>query len=118
MDGLTSLTFDRYKVDVRAVTRGIPQFLSQLKNAPILVEEYLRERPFDPLGMSDTTFRPSEEQLARLAKSYKPGPGRRAGRNDHRPGHLSAGGRNRQPMPAGGLFSTAADVAKFCRMMS
>jgi CubicO group peptidase (beta-lactamase class C family) len=26
-------------------------------------------------------------------------------------------GRNRQPMPAGGLFSTAADIAKFCRMM-
>ena len=25
--------------------------------------------------------------------------------------------RKRQPMPAGGLFSTAADLARFCRMI-
>lgn len=35
-------------------------------------EEFLQKRLFDPLGMKDTTFWPSEEQLRRLAKSYKP----------------------------------------------
>ena len=31
-------------------------------------EDFMQERFFDPLGMKDTTFWPSEEQLARLAK--------------------------------------------------
>ena len=35
-------------------------------------EEFLEKRLFEPLGMKDTTFWPDEEQLARLAKSYKP----------------------------------------------
>ena len=30
------------------------------------------KRLFEPLGMKDTTFWPNEEQLERLAKSYKP----------------------------------------------
>jgi CubicO group peptidase (beta-lactamase class C family) len=81
-------------------------------------EDYLQQRLFDPLGMSDTTFWPSKEQLARLAKSYKPGPGRK-GLEETTIGQLTypLDSRNRQPMPAGGLFSTAADIAKFCRMM-
>jgi CubicO group peptidase (beta-lactamase class C family) len=81
-------------------------------------EDYLQQRLFDPLGMSDTTFWPSKEQLARLAKSYKPGLGRK-GLEEMTIGQLTypLDSRNRQPMPAGGLFSTAADLAKFCRMM-
>ena len=35
-------------------------------------ETFLQKRLFDPLGMKDTTFWPSEEQVKRLAKSYKP----------------------------------------------
>src|SRR5207248_4689217 len=35
-------------------------------------EDFLQKRLFDPLGMKDTTFWPNEEQLTRLAKSYKP----------------------------------------------
>ena len=35
-------------------------------------ESFLDERLFGPLGMKDTTFWPRGEQLARLAKSYKP----------------------------------------------
>ena len=35
-------------------------------------EEFLDKRLFGPLGMKDTTFWPNEEQLKRLAKSYKP----------------------------------------------
>ena len=35
-------------------------------------EEFLRQRLFAPLGMTDTTFWPDAEQLKRLAKSYAP----------------------------------------------
>ena len=35
-------------------------------------EDFMQQRLFDPLGMTDTNFWPSEEQVARLAKSYKP----------------------------------------------
>ena len=32
-------------------------------------EEFMQKRLFDPLGMKDTTFFPSEEQLSRLRQS-------------------------------------------------
>ena len=81
-------------------------------------EEFLQKRLFDPLGMDDTTFWPDEKQLRRLAKSYKVGKDGGALEeevvtqlkyplNDH----------SRQPMPAGGLFSTAADTTRFCQMV-
>ncbi len=80
--------------------------------------EFMQKRLFEPLGMKDTTFWPSAEQLARLAKSYKPNAAKsdleettvtqlRYPLDDHK----------RQPMPAGGLFSTARDVGRFCQMI-
>ena len=81
-------------------------------------EEFLDRRLFEPLGMKDTTFWPSEEQLSRLAKSYKPGADK-TGLEETTVAQLKypLNDRKRQPMPAGGLFSTAADVAKFCQMI-
>ena len=38
----------------------------------ISYEEFMLQRLLRPLGMVDTTFRPSPEQLTRLAKAYKP----------------------------------------------
>lgn len=35
-------------------------------------EDFMQQRLFDPLGMDDTTFWPSERQAKRLARSYKP----------------------------------------------
>src|SRR5882757_1121384 len=35
-------------------------------------DQFLQERFFDPLGMKDTTFWPSEAQIARLAGAYGP----------------------------------------------
>src|SRR5258708_14221885 len=35
-------------------------------------EDFLDKRLFGPLGMKDTTFWPNEEQISRLAKSYRP----------------------------------------------
>ena len=37
-------------------------------------ETFLQNRLLDPLGMKDTTFWPTAEQVARLAKSYQPDP--------------------------------------------
>jgi CubicO group peptidase (beta-lactamase class C family) len=82
-------------------------------------EEFMDKRLFEPLGMKDTTFWPSGAQLDRLVKAYKPDASKtnleetavtqlRYPLDDH---------QNRYPMPAGGLFSTAADVSRFCQMM-
>lgn len=81
-------------------------------------EDFLDQRLFQPLRMRDTTFWPYEEQLSRLAKSYKPGQNN-AGLEETIVTQLKypLDDRRRQPMPAGGLFSTAADVARFCQMV-
>jgi CubicO group peptidase (beta-lactamase class C family) len=80
-------------------------------------EDFLQKRLFDPLGMKDTTFWPNAEQLKRLAKSYRPG--KNGGLEEITIGQLKypLNDRKRQPMPAGGLFSTAHDVGIFCQMM-
>ena len=81
-------------------------------------EDFMDRRLFGPLGMKDTTFWPNEEQLSRLAKAYKPN----ADKNGLEETTISQltyplNDRKRQPMPAGGLFSTAADVARLCQMV-
>jgi CubicO group peptidase (beta-lactamase class C family) len=77
-------------------------------------EKFLASRIFEPLGMKDTTFRPSAEQLKRLAGLYN----LRDGKLVEAPG-LPAGrtAAPRPPSPAGGLYSTGADQARFLRMM-
>ncbi len=82
-------------------------------------EAFMQERLFDPLGMKDTTFWPDETQTARLAKSYRPDK-EKTGLETFDITQLlyPLSDRTRRfPMPAGGLFSTAADTARFCRML-
>lgn len=81
-------------------------------------DEFLATRLFAPLGMPDTTFYPSEAQQRRLAGFYEEN--RRTGALELRTtwsglplpvrGHIP-------PVPGGGLFSTAGDLARFCRML-
>jgi CubicO group peptidase (beta-lactamase class C family) len=80
--------------------------------------EFMQKRLFEPLGMKDTTFWPDEGQLARLAKSYKPN----AAKSDLEETTVTQlryplSDHARQPMPAGGLFSTARDAGRFCQMI-
>ncbi len=82
-------------------------------------EDFLDKRLFEPLGMKETTFWPNEEQLGRLAKSYTPTQDK-ADLKELNIGQLKYplnDRKQRTPMPAGGLFSTATDVARFCQMM-
>jgi CubicO group peptidase (beta-lactamase class C family) len=81
-------------------------------------EQFLDARLLNPLGMTDTTFWPSDDQVARLALSYKP----KADKSGIEPAPIGQltyplQDRARQPMPGGGLFSTARDVARFCQML-
>ncbi len=82
-------------------------------------EAFLEERLLRPLGMKDTTFWPDEKQTARLAKSYRPGPDNKGLQEtpiDQLQVPLTDRAR-RAPMPAGGLFATAQDLARFYRML-
>ncbi|MCR4414529.1 MAG: beta-lactamase family protein [Thermoguttaceae bacterium] len=82
-------------------------------------EKFLAQRLFEPLGMKDTTFWPNDEQAARLAKAYKPGSGNK-GLVETTISQLSyplTDRAERFPMPAGGLFSTASDLARFYQML-
>ena len=82
-------------------------------------ETFLQKRLLDPLGMKDTTFWPTKTQLTRLAKVYKPNAAK-DGLEETTISQLQYpldDRKNRYPMPAGGLFSTAQDVARFCRML-
>ena len=82
------------------------------------LEDFFQARLFRPLGMKDTTFYPAESQAARIARSYK----RTAdGKLEVSPvfileGH-AASDRGRYPAANGGLFSTASDYGRFCRMI-
>ena len=79
-------------------------------------EEFLQNRIFYPLDLKDTTFWPTPRQAKRVAKSYKPA---KNGGLEEADNYFIKGGlsdRKRTPYPAGGLFSTARDVAHFYQM--
>lgn len=80
-------------------------------------EELLAARIFRPLGMSDTTFHPDEAQRTRIARTYRktePGGVLAPAPN---PFFTGDAGARHMPEPSGGLFSTAADMARFYQMI-
>jgi len=82
--------------------------------------DFLQQRIFDPLGMTDTTFWPNEQQLARLAKSYRYNALQK--NLEEVPVHYLNyplhDRMKRHAEPGGGLFSTAEDCTKFCLMLA
>ncbi len=84
----------------------------------ISYERFLQERLFTPLGMKDTTFTPNAAQIARIAKSYRPDAAK-TGLEETPITQLKypLDDPSREPMPGGGLFSTAADLTRFCQMI-
>jgi CubicO group peptidase (beta-lactamase class C family) len=77
-------------------------------------EEFLHKRIFEPLGMKDTTFYPTAEQLSRLATTYD----RKDGKLVANPfGFIGSPVGAKYCVPSAGLFSTGADLAKLYRML-
>lgn len=80
--------------------------------------DFLESRLLEPLGMGSTTFWPDESELARRALPYA---------KDKASGALVLSKTHtfREPysdpsrtaIPAGGLWSTGGDIAKFCQLM-
>jgi CubicO group peptidase (beta-lactamase class C family) len=77
-------------------------------------ESFLDERIFRPLGMKDTTFRPTAPQRARLATLY--------GNDQETITRAEKQGYPAEnvifPAGSGGLFSTAPDYARFAQMLA
>jgi len=81
-------------------------------------EAFLAARLFEPLGMTDTTFWPSAAQIRRLASAYRPDAAKTGlEKNPISQLRYPLNDRTRYPMPAGGLFSTARDLARFGQMI-
>jgi CubicO group peptidase (beta-lactamase class C family) len=79
--------------------------------------EFFQERIFGPLGMKDTTFYLSPEQLPRLAKSYRLTNGKLEEAKVSVLQGREPTTRDRAPLANGGLFSTAPDYGRFCQML-
>jgi len=79
---------------------------------------FMQEKLFTPLGMKDTTFWLSADQAKRLVKSYKLTEDKSA-LEETTISALSSPvtNRGRMPLPAGGLFSTADDLARIYQMV-
>lgn len=82
------------------------------------LESFLQTRLFGPLGMSDTTFWPSEEQLRRLATPHAPRPDGTGLEEAVLPFTMPLPDLSGSPSPGGGLFSTSGDCFRFCRMVA
>lgn len=83
------------------------------------LDVYLEETFFKPLGMKDTAFFLSDDQLKRMATSYQRD---KDGSLNASPDALANRGfdpatRNRPPLANGGLFSTAPDYARWLQML-
>jgi CubicO group peptidase (beta-lactamase class C family) len=83
-------------------------------------EDFLQQRFFDPLGMQETTFWPTEAQVARLAGAY--GPNKE--KNGYARGTLGyltkplSDRNHRFPEAGGGLFSTTHDIFRYGLMLA
>jgi CubicO group peptidase (beta-lactamase class C family) len=65
--------------------------------------------------MNDTSFQPTAEQQKRLVTLYKPG--KEKGTIEPAAHWINDLSQDRPPNPSGGLFSTAANMAKFYQMV-
>jgi CubicO group peptidase (beta-lactamase class C family) len=78
-------------------------------------EQFLQKRFFDPLGMTETTFWPSEAQVARLCGAYGPNK-EKSGYARGDIGFLTkplSDRVRRFPEAGGGLFSTTHDIFRY-----
>ena len=80
-------------------------------------EQFVAERILTPLAMKDTTWHPDAAQRARIARTYKLSADGSALVPAHNAFLTSEPDIRREAEPSGGLFSTAADMARFYQMV-
>lgn len=78
-------------------------------------DAFLKQRLFDPLGMRETSFHPSADQLSRIVTTYHRN-GNAMTRLDAKSRMLSLYGAQ-YASGAGGLYSTAEEYAVFAQML-
>ncbi|HUA18367.1 MAG TPA: serine hydrolase domain-containing protein [Bryobacteraceae bacterium] len=113
--GTTPLDFQpgtRWQYSPTAAFDTLERVVEVVSGQPF--DRFARERIFDPLGMKDTGYRPSPEQLARIATQYRGADGaltRVANKPIwlNSPTYLSGGG---------GLVSSAEDYLQFAQMLA
>ena len=84
-------------------------------------EDFMAETLFRPLGMVDTGYHPTTEQTARRAYGYaydEATGGWTCSRVTTQMSLIPYDGPNRHAECGGGLFSTAADMARFAQMVA
>jgi CubicO group peptidase (beta-lactamase class C family) len=83
------------------------------KISGLTIDQFLRERIFEPLGMQDTHYNIPKEKMARVAAVYRPDPEGRI--------TLLRKPEYREPTRyfpgVAGLSGTAADYYRFCQML-
>ena len=79
---------------------------------------FLKERVLDPLGMTDTTFNPTDEQLSRSISMYEVAAGKKARFCAFRKKMpLPHNGPGIHPSAGAGLWTTVSDQLKFYKML-
>ena len=78
-------------------------------------EEFLAERIFTPLGMKNSTFHPTAEQLSRIPTLYEPSEDGKSLQAAVR--QFATGQPGEVANPSAGLFSTAGDLFRFYQMV-
>ena len=106
----TKLKYSNTGIDVGAavveVVTGLPW------------DVFLKERVLDPLGMTDTTFNPTDEQLARSISMYDVAEGKKAKFCAFRKKMpLPHNGPGIHPSAGAGLWTTVNDQLKFYKML-
>lgn len=93
------------------VTGRIIELVSGMK-----YDAFLQARIFAPLGMKDTMFNPDDAHRARIARTYKMDDETHELVPGYNPFVTSDASVTHMTEPAGGLFSTAADMGRFYAM--
>ena len=81
-------------------------------------EAFLQAKIFEPLAMRDTMFNPDDAHRARIARTYKMDEDTHELVPGYNPFVTSDASVTHMTEPAGGLFSTAADMGRFYAMIA
>jgi CubicO group peptidase (beta-lactamase class C family) len=80
-------------------------------------EDFVQQRILDPLEMRDTAFFPDDRLRERFARTYRTADDGSRLAATYNPFVMPAADIRRGTEPSGGMFSTAADMAKFYQMI-